>query len=110
MPIVLLEIDSETKEIEAKEEARIFDELEKKGIHLPHGCLAGSCGSCRILILEGKENISDPSTIEKDTISHIEQAYKEKYGEEFMEGKTLRLSCRAKVKGPIKITPFKEKF
>jgi ferredoxin len=110
MPIVSLEIDGETKEIEAKEGARIFDELEKQGISLPHGCLAGSCGSCRILIIEGVENVSAPSTIEKDTVNHMKQTYMEKYGEDYMKGKTLRLSCRAKVQGPIRITPCKDKF
>ena len=51
-------------------------------------------------------NISDPSAIESDTISNIKRNAIQKYGPEFLNGKTIRLSCRAKVKGDVVIAPF----
>lgn len=78
----------------------LFDELERQGLSLPHGCLAGSCGSCRIEILEGAENLSNPGAVETDTIEHIKQNYSGL-------NKIIRLSCRAKVMGDIKIAVLK---
>ncbi|MCP4912698.1 MAG: (2Fe-2S)-binding protein [Oligoflexia bacterium] len=86
-------------EFEGKEHATLYDCADDAGQELPHGCLAGSCGSCRILVIEGEENLSSPSAIERDTISHISDPYIEKFGEEFFSDKSIRLSCRAKIKG-----------
>ncbi len=81
----------------------LFDELEKQEIKLPHGCLAGSCGSCRVWVVEGAEQLKDPSAIEQNTIDAITQTYNETVGSEFLEGKVLRLSCRARIQGSGKI-------
>lgn len=85
----------------------LFDGLDSRGCSLPHGCLAGSCGSCRIEVLEGSENLSPPSAIEKNTIEGLIKEYNEKYGEEHVKGKIIRLSCRTKVNGDVTITPLK---
>jgi ferredoxin len=79
----------------------LFDELEHQGFVLPHGCLAGSCGSCRIEILKGAENLSIPGAIESDTIDNLN---KQNYSG---LNKTIRLSCRAKVLGDTTITILK---
>lgn len=100
-------IAGEVKEIEVNEGEILFDELERQGEHLPHGCLAGSCGSCRIQVLEGEDNLAPVGAIEQDTLSHLKQTYCQKYGEEFLKNKTIRLSCRAKVNGNVKIAPIK---
>ncbi|MDC1174614.1 2Fe-2S iron-sulfur cluster-binding protein [Bacteriovoracaceae bacterium] len=96
-------------EVSATEGSTIYDEVDNGGQELPHGCLAGSCGSCRILVIEGEEHLSSPSAIEKDTLSHIEKTYKENFGDEFLAGKTIRLSCRAKIMqdGNVKIAKLK---
>lgn len=77
----------------------LYDELERQGLTLPHGCLAGSCGSCRIEILEGAENLSQPGAVESDTISHLKTNYP--------PNKIIRLSCRAKVTGNITLAVLK---
>lgn len=94
-------------EYEIEKGAVLFDALDALGETLPHGCLAGSCGSCRIQILEGEENLSPLSAIEADTIEHIKSSYQERFGPDYTQNKTLRLSCRTKVMGPIKIIPFR---
>jgi len=108
MPKVSLEENQSCKDFEVEEEEIIYHGLDRQGTQLPHGCLAGSCGSCRILVLEGQENLRPPGHIESDTIRHLKEEYENKEGKEFLENKTLRLSCRAKIKkGSIKITPLK---
>jgi ferredoxin len=77
----------------------LYDELEAHGLILPHGCLAGSCGSCRIEIIEGAENLAPPGAVEMDTIESLKKNYP--------ENKVIRLSCRAKVLGNVTIAPLK---
>ncbi len=88
----------------------LFDELEKQEIKLPHGCLAGSCGSCRVWVVEGADQLKEASAIEQNTIDAITQTYNETMGEDFLKGKVLRLSCRARVQGSgkIVIAPLKK--
>ena len=86
MPTVLVK----DKTFEVKSGEKLYDELEKQGYILPHGCLAGSCGACRIEIISGAENLSTPSAVELDTLLHLHNG-----------NPKLRLSCRAKVLGDI---------
>jgi ferredoxin len=71
----------------------IYDELEKQNLVLSHGCLAGSCGACKIEVNAGAKNLSIPGAVELDTLSH------------FKDGdKIFRLACRAKVLGDVSIS------
>lgn len=116
MPTVsvkLIEVDDNGNEtVEAYEveaDQRLYDALEAKGKKLPHGCLAGACGSCKIEIIDNPDGLSKASAIEKDTLAHLTKTITEKHGAEVIEGKTLRLSCRAKVVGDITFKPLKVK-
>jgi ferredoxin len=73
--------------------AIIYDELEKQNLILPHGCLAGSCGACKIEIKSGAKNLSAPGAVELDTLLHLKDG-----------DKIIRLACRAKVLGDITIS------
>ena len=88
----------------------LYDELEAQEYKLPHGCLAGSCGSCRVWVVEGADQLSPPSAIEQNTLEAIKLTYAETRGEAYLQGRTLRLSCRARVKGEgtIVIVPLKK--
>ena len=88
----------------------LYEGLKEAGCQLPHGCLAGSCGSCRILVYQGAELLEPAMVIEKDTIESL----KETYGQQFalscsQEGIHLRMACRAKIKreGKLIISPLK---
>lgn len=110
MPTVSVrsKLPNETDQIfEVVEGKILYDELERQGLILPHGCLAGSCGSCRIDILEGAENLSNPGAVESDTIASIKSNYCDSNRAELVLNKNIRLSCRAKVMGDIKITILK---
>jgi len=108
MPKVSLKKDQGNQDFEIEKNEILYHGIEKQGVELPHGCLAGSCGSCRILVLEGDENLGLPGYIESDTIRHLKEEYEKKFGKEFLKDKVIRLSCRAKIKaGLVKITPLK---
>ena len=102
MPTVLihpsLPNENEIK-FEVNKDHILFDELERQGHSLPHGCLSGSCGSCRLEILEGAQNLSKMGPVEADTVQMIQKNYS--------ADMTIRLSCRAKVLGDIKIRIIK---
>lgn len=104
MPTVLVNLTSsnentvETREYKVNLNQILYDELERQGLVLPHGCLAGSCGSCRIHVSKGVENLSAMGVVETDTVESIKNAY---------PNKTVRLSCRAKILGDVEISPLK---
>lgn len=86
----------------------IYIELENLDKILPHGCLAGSCGACRISIFDGAENLSPAGPVEQDTIDHIKNNYRKTFGEEYLEGKCIRMSCKVKLlQGKAAIAPLK---
>ena len=89
-------------EFQVNDEVILFDALDDQGEMLPHGCLSGSCGSCRIEIIEGSENLKEPSAIEQDTINSIKLSQRKALGESYDDSVDIRLSCRARVIGDIK--------
>ena len=110
MPTVsLIQMDEEgnpnlevpPEKYEVNEGEVLYDQLAEQGRELPHGCLSGSCGSCRIMVIEGEENLSKKSSIESNTVEDLELEYREKKGEKFLEKGSVRLACRAKVNGDI---------
>ena len=100
-------IQDTNKTIDVNEGEILYDSLFDRGVELPHGCLSGSCGACRVEILAGKENLQDPGVIEQNTIDALKDEYQKLHGEEFVAQKEIRLSCRAKIKGDVTIRPLK---
>jgi ferredoxin len=100
-------IDGTDKTFEVKEGEILYDSLYDRGHELPHGCLSGSCGACRIEVISGKENLMASGVIEKNTIDSLKEEFTKVHGEEFVKGKEIRLSCRAKVLGDVNIRPIK---
>ncbi len=92
-----------TKTFEVKEGDILYDSLYDQGEVLPHGCLSGSCGACRVVIIQGKENLMPAGVIEQNTIDSVRAELDPKTSQE-ME---IRLSCRAKVTGHVTIEPLK---
>lgn len=100
-------ISGTDKTFDVKEGEILYDSLFDRGHELPHGCLSGSCGACRVEILSGKENLLAPGVIEQNTIESLKDEFKNIHGEAFLLNKELRLSCRAKITGDIVIRPIK---
>jgi ferredoxin len=105
MPIV--SIQDLNKSFEVKDGDVIYDALSDQGHELPHGCLSGSCGACRIEVISGNENLNPAGAIEQNTVEAVIEEFAGKYGQAFVENKTIRLACRARVKGDIVIQPLK---
>lgn len=105
MPIV--SIKDTTKAFEVNKDEILYDSLYDRGEELPHGCLSGSCGACRVEVVIGKENLQPPGVIEQNTIEALKDEFSKLHGPEFVQEKEIRLSCRAKVIGDITIIPIK---
>lgn len=90
---------NEKKEIEVPAGANLRDEARKAGIEvnirligLPLNCLGhGSCGTCRILVKKGMENLSPKGIMEKITLLRMFSTI----GHE----DEMRLACQCAVKG-----------
>lgn len=95
------------KTFDVEEEMVIFDALDNEGEKLPHGCLAGSCGACRIEVIEGFDNLKPASAIENNTIEAIIENHEKSHGKGSCDGKKIRLACRARVRGEVKFKSFK---
>ena len=79
-------IKTETEEKEVKSGGSIIEACEEMGV--PFGCSDGICGSCRIEIVEGEDNLTPLTEQEK----------------EFNMDKKTRLACQCKIKkGDVKI-------
>ena len=105
MPIVSLKDADKTFEVNEGE--ILYDSLYDRGEELPHGCLSGSCGACRVEVIDGKENLHPPGVIEKNTVEALKDEFSKTKGEEFVKQIEIRLSCRAKVLGNVCIRPIK---
>jgi ferredoxin len=67
----------------------LYEHFEAAGHEIPHGCLSGSCGACKVEVTKGEENLSRPGAIEQDTIESLQS--------QFPDAKDIRLACRAKI-------------
>ena len=89
--------------LEISDDAVLYDALFEQGIELPHGCLSGSCGACRVEILT-PESLVEPGAVEKNTI----EAINEERINAALPALNIRLSCRAKIKSDTKIKLIKD--
>lgn len=105
MPTVSIKGSDKTFEVKLGD--IIYDSLSDQGYELPHGCLSGSCGACRIEVTEGVQNLESAGAIETNTVDCLKDEFNQKFGDTFTEGMTIRLACRAKVKGDVQIKPIR---
>jgi len=76
------------QEEEVKDGSPIWEVCENK-FNIPFGCKDGICGTCRIKVVEGNQNLSEKNQQEKDM---------------FPDDPTERLACQCKFKkGVVKI-------
>jgi ferredoxin len=97
-PMPKITFVNEKKEIEVPAGSNLRDEAKKAGIEMHPGlfkvvnCLGhGTCGTCRILVKKGMENLSKKGMMEKITLLRMFSAI----GHE----DEMRLSCQCTVTG-----------
>ncbi len=79
------------EEVELPDDSPIAEPCEDAGV--PFACTEGVCGTCVIEVIEGKENLTEPTQEEKDFL-----------GEGTNGDRCERLACQCKIKkGDVKI-------
>lgn len=73
--------------------SRVIEISEKVGAGVVYSCREGDCGSCLMKVLEGAENLSEPSVLEQKILR------------ENMVGPPYRLACQAQVLGDVTVKP-----
>lgn len=105
MPVV--SIHGTDKTFEVNEGEILYDSLADRGETLPHGCLSGSCGACRVAVISGKDNLQKVGVIEQNTIDALKEEFEKTKGVNYVCETVIRLSCRAKVLGNVVVSPIK---
>jgi len=73
---------------------RIIEISEKIGSGITYGCREGECGTCMTHVIEGSENLSEPSALETRVLK------------ENFAGRNDRLACQCQVLGgDVKVRP-----
>lgn len=73
-----------------------------KGLHKPFHCPGlGLCGSCRVYVKKGQENVSQPGLVEKFTVRT--GANPEAYFAYLEHENELRLACQCQVNGDVEV-------
>jgi ferredoxin len=93
---------NEKQELEVPVGANLREEALKNGIQVYRGierflhCMGkGLCGTCKVIVKEGKDNLSPKTTLEKVALFRMLSSI----GQE----NQLRLSCQCKVNGDCEI-------
>ena len=76
-------------EAEAPEGTELREVCQSNDMSLPFGCENGICGTCLVSIKEGKENLTEKTPQEAETLEVL-LAYEDQ-----------RLACQCKVQGDV---------
>jgi len=82
---------TDRKEIEIPDGTRVVKACEQAKASLPFGCTEGFCGTCTMIVREGLENLSPPTSKER-----------ERLGDFTLKHEPKRLACQSAVlKGTV---------
>lgn len=66
---------------------RVIEISDKLNSGIIYGCREGDCGTCLMKVVQGMENLSEPSTLETKVLK------------EHFAGRDVRLACQAQALG-----------
>lgn len=92
-----LSMDGISREFSLTGKQTIFNALRKQGLELDHGCLAGSCGACRVIITKGEDYLEEPGIMEAGTLQGLAVNYERIFGKGSSEGIHMRLTCSTRL-------------
>lgn len=72
---------------------RVIEVSEKAGSAIMYGCRECDCGNCLMVVVEGMENLSEPSVLEERVLR------------ENLASRDERLACQAQVLGRVVVKP-----
>ncbi|MEY4065256.1 MAG: hypothetical protein RIR26_1464 [Pseudomonadota bacterium] len=70
-------------DVEVPSNTRLTDIVEASGADITFGCRNGTCGTCRVRILEGMENLSPATAEERDFLAALNSPSEERLGCQF---------------------------
>jgi len=70
-------------EVEIPTGTPLTDVVAAAGADVTFGCQSGTCGTCRVRIVKGGENLSIPTPEERDFLSALEATPDERLGCQF---------------------------
>ncbi|MFZ9518917.1 MAG: 2Fe-2S iron-sulfur cluster-binding protein, partial [Silvanigrellaceae bacterium] len=73
----------EDLEVEVPHGTKMSDVVEAAGADVTFGCKSGTCGTCRVRIVDGQENLSSPTPEERDFLSSLGANADERLGCQF---------------------------
>jgi 2Fe-2S ferredoxin len=97
VPVVVFESPGAAPiEVDAPGGARLIDVCDAHDAPIPFSCRSASCGTCRILVLEGAEVLEPPA---EDEVALLELM-----GD---DPRVLRLACQARLRahGRLRVRP-----
>jgi 2Fe-2S ferredoxin len=98
VPTVVFESsEASAVEVDAPEGGALVDLCDERSAPVPFSCRSASCGTCRVVVLEGAELLAPPSDEELDVL--------DAFGDDPSQ---TRLACQAKLKpgpGLLRVRP-----
>lgn len=70
----------EDMDVEVPEGTRLIDVVDASGADITFGCRTGTCGTCRVRIVEGMDKLSSHTSEERDFLSALDAAPDERLG------------------------------
>lgn len=91
MPTITYQKTGQTFEVEAG--ASYLEFCQENDVPQDFGCTVGSCGTCRVVLVEGADQVDPATDDEKDTV------------EMCTDEAGARLGCQLTVRGDITLRP-----
>ena len=96
MPVVRLDSGAS---IDCPLGGRLIDACDEGGLGVPFGCRAGTCGTCRVAVLEGVEYVSAADEAERAALDALEAGPRDRLACRIVIANrpgtiTLAVSCR----------------
>lgn len=73
----------EDLEVEVPQGTSLPSVVEAAGADVTFGCKSGTCGTCRVRVVEGLENLSPATAEERDFLTSLEAPSDERLGCQF---------------------------
>ena len=90
--VAIVHFELDDMDVEVPLDTHFVDIVEATGADVTFGCKNGTCGTCKILVSNGFENLSPPNQEEVDFLQSIEAE------------PLHRLGCQVRIFGPVSIS------